>query len=52
MAVFVVGAIDQETANARCAHLGEGDLLLAAEGGHTPLKRAMSAEANGPADLI
>src|ERR1700730_2194497 len=35
----IVGAIDQETANARGAHLSESDLLLAGECGHAPLKR-------------
>jgi hypothetical protein len=31
----LVRAIDQEPANASGAHLSEGDLLLAGEGGHT-----------------
>jgi hypothetical protein len=39
MAALVVRAIDQEPANASIAHLSEGDLLLAGEGGHAPLKR-------------
>src|ERR1700730_15058572 len=39
VAAFVVRAIDQETANARGAHLSEGDLLLAGEFWHATLKR-------------
>jgi hypothetical protein len=35
MAAVKVRAIDQEAANASGAHLGEGDFLLAGEGGHT-----------------
>jgi hypothetical protein len=30
MAALVVGAIDQESTNARCSHFPEGDFLLAA----------------------
>jgi hypothetical protein len=37
MGAPVIGAIDQETANASGAHLGEGDFLRAV--GHAPLKR-------------
>jgi hypothetical protein len=33
MAAPVIGAIDQETANATCAHFSERDLLMAGEGG-------------------
>jgi hypothetical protein len=29
--------MDQEAANARRAHLGEGDFLLARQLGHTPM---------------
>jgi hypothetical protein len=43
----VIRAIDQEPANASGAHLGEGDLLLAGEGGHAPLKRAVTGFAIG-----
>ena len=38
-----IRAIDQQAANARGAHLSQGDLLVS-EDGHTPLKR-------GPNDL-
>ena len=34
MAAVIVGAVDQQAANASGANLGEGDLLLAGEGGH------------------
>jgi hypothetical protein len=37
-AALVIQAIDQQTANASGAHLGEGDLRLAGEGGHAPSK--------------
>src|ERR1700726_678539 len=37
MAAPVVRATDQETANARGAHLSEGDFLLAGEGRHAPM---------------
>ena len=40
----LVRAIDQEPANASGAHLSEGDLLLAGEGGHAPLKRGRTLE--------
>jgi hypothetical protein len=59
MAAFVVGAIDQEAANARCSHFREGDFLLAAlfviaaagESGHAPLKRNPRRQANRPIGL-
>ena len=44
----VIGAIDQQTAHPRGAHLGEGDLLRAGEFGHTPLKRGPRGLANRP----
>jgi hypothetical protein len=37
VAALVVRAIDQETANAKGAHLSEGDVLLAGEGRHAPM---------------
>jgi hypothetical protein len=46
MAATIVGAIDQETTNARRSHFREGDFLLATiigaaagKGGHALLKR-------------
>ena len=39
VAAMMVRAIDQDSAHASGAHLGEGDLLWAGEGGHAPLKR-------------
>ena len=42
MAAVIVGAIDQEAANASGAHFGEGDLLRAGDG-HAPLKRSRTA---------
>jgi hypothetical protein len=48
MAAAIMRAIDQNAANARCAHLSEGDLLRAGEGGHAPLKRTREAGANSP----
>jgi hypothetical protein len=47
MGAPVIGAIDQETANASCAHLCEGDLLLACGLGHAPLKRGLVVRASG-----
>ena len=41
MAASVIGAIDQQPANASGAHLGEGDSL----GGHAPLKRGSGRRA-------
>jgi hypothetical protein len=46
MAALVIRAIDQQTANADGAHLGEGDFVLAGEGGHAPLKRGLKGESN------
>ena len=37
--------LDQQPANARGTHFGEGDLLLAGEFGHAPLKRGQSRQA-------
>jgi len=34
MARVIIGAIDQEAANARCAHFSEAGVLRAGEGGH------------------
>jgi hypothetical protein len=58
MAALVVGAIDQETANARRTHFGERNFLLAllwrlaaGEGGHAPLKRSLSGETIASAGL-
>jgi hypothetical protein len=44
VAAMVIGAIDQETANASGAHFAEGDLLWAGEGVHAPLKRDWAAK--------
>jgi hypothetical protein len=38
VAAFIIRAIDQETANASGAHLGEGNLLRAGQGGHSGIK--------------
>jgi hypothetical protein len=38
MAAVIIGAIDQETANAGGAHFSEDDLLLAAKGRHAGMK--------------
>jgi hypothetical protein len=38
MAAMMVRAVDQKPGHASGAHLGEGDLLLAGEGWHAPLK--------------
>src|SRR6202022_4441405 len=46
VAALVIRAINQQTANARSAHLSEGDLLLAGAFGHAPLKRAMTWRAS------
>ena len=48
MGALVVRAVDQETANASGAHLCEGDLLLAGDLGHTPLKRGPESLSNRP----
>jgi hypothetical protein len=44
---LVVGAIDQEPANAGGAHFAERDLLRAGIGGHVALKRGRSGTAIG-----
>jgi hypothetical protein len=44
-------SINQETANASGAHLGEGDFLLAGELGHAPLKPARLYPGNQPFGL-
>jgi hypothetical protein len=44
MAAPIIGTVDQEIANARGAHFAQGDLLLAGEGGHVPLKRDLSGQ--------
>jgi hypothetical protein len=44
VAAPIIGAIDQETANAGGAHFGEGD-LLAGGFGHAPLKRGLGEQA-------
>jgi hypothetical protein len=53
IAALVVGAIDQETTNARRSHFPEGDFLLAGfygstagESGHALLKRTQQHSAN------
>jgi hypothetical protein len=46
MAALEIRAIDQPAANARGAHLGEGDLLWAGTDAHSPLKRGPSGQAN------
>jgi hypothetical protein len=44
VAAAIIGTVNQETAHASGAHLSEGDLLLAGEGGHAPLKRGRTLE--------
>jgi hypothetical protein len=46
MAAMIIGAIDQQAANAGGAHLAEGD-FLSGEFGHGPLKRAPGTKAIG-----
>jgi hypothetical protein len=38
VAAAIIGTVDQEIAKAGGAHLCEGDLFLAGEGWHAPLK--------------
>jgi hypothetical protein len=45
MAAPIIRAIDQNAADAGVAHLSEGDLLRATDGGHAPLKRGQASEA-------
>src|SRR5260221_10436214 len=42
--------MDQETANARGAHLGEGDFFLAGEGGHAAMKARSDGGVESPID--
>src|SRR5258706_10992117 len=55
MAAVIVGAIDQQAANAGGSHLSEANFLLArfygaaaGEGGHAPLKLGLQLSANRP----
>ena len=52
MRALVVGAIDQQAANASGAHLDESDLLLACGLGHAPLKRGPASVSNRPTGWI
>src|SRR5271167_1834790 len=45
VAALVIRAINQDPADAGVAHLSEGDLLRAGDGGHALLKRALSDQA-------
>lgn len=44
VAAMIIGAVDQEAANASGAHFGEGD-FLAGKSGHALLKRGRAARA-------
>jgi hypothetical protein len=48
MAAAIVGAVHEDPVHATLAHLSEGDLLRAGEGGHAPLKRGGAGRANDP----
>jgi hypothetical protein len=45
VAAVIVGAVDQDAANALFVHLGEGDLGRAGRGGHAPIIPLIRPEA-------
>jgi hypothetical protein len=48
MAAMIVGATDQQAANASAAHFGEGDLLAGQGGGHAATEVLSGSLNNNP----